>query len=212
MVGEHRRRAEAEAEARLQEAAARAAQILAEARAEAEDIRRQAFTEGYASGEQAAREQMAREADALLGLLRSAVESAQRAHGEALIRARRDLLKLALAVAEKIIRNHVETDPAAIEALLDDLMPRWEGAARVIIRCHPDGAGVIEGYLERLAAEGRRQTDVTVVPTDHIARGGCVVESSYGELDARLETRIARVAERLAQWAHEPDGGASGAD
>lgn len=211
MVGEHRRRAEAEAEARLQEAAARAAEMLAEARAEAEDIRQQAFTEGYGLGEQAAREEMSREADALLGLLRSAIESAQRAYEEALARARGDILKLALAIAEKIIRNHVETDPAAIEGLLDDLLPRWEGAAQMTIRCHPDDAAVIEAYLERLAAEGRPQTDVTVVPTDHIARGGCVVESSYGELDARLETRIARVAERLAQWAHEADGGASGA-
>jgi len=211
-MGEHRRRVEAEADRRLQEAAARAAEMLAEARAEAEAIRQQAFTEGYAAGERAAREQMSREADALLGLLRAGVESAQRAYHEALSGARNDVLKLALAIAEKIIRNHVETDPAAIEGLLDDLLPRWEGTPSVTIRCHPADAPVIERYLERLAAGGRPQTDVTVVPSDHIARGGCVVESSYGELDARLETRIARVAEHLARWAQEADGGASGAD
>lgn len=205
-----RRRQVREEELALLEAArAEAEALVNQARGEAEALRTQAYEAGYAAGKAAAEADVAARVQGLLTALQEEVQSL-RASREALLReAEGSLLKLAVALAEKIIRKELKLDPDATRRLLEDLLPRWEGADRIIIRCHPQEVETLRAYVEAAVTSQRRFGSVQVVPSEGIELGGCVLESGFGEMDARLETRLAQMARHLEEWQAQgdvPDG------
>ena len=88
----------------------------------------------------------------------------------------------------------------AVEAL-DTLLL---SARHIALRVHPDDhALVVAGASDDLAARGAR-----LIADADVVRGGCVVESDLGVIDASIEARWRRAAAALGQemaW-HEERG------
>ncbi|HET6599652.1 MAG TPA: FliH/SctL family protein, partial [Burkholderiaceae bacterium] len=77
-------------------------------------------------------------------------------------------------------------------------------ARHITLRVHPDDQALVaEGAAEVLAARGAR-----LLADPAMTRGGCLVESDIGVIDASLETRWQRAAAALgteAPWSDPVD-------
>ena len=106
----------------------------------------------------------------------------------------RTLAVCATHLARQIVRTELATEPARIAMVaheaLDTLLL---SAQHITLRVHPDDhALVAQGAAEVLAARGARLlSDVSMT------RGGCLVESDIGVIDASIETRWRRAAAAL---------------
>ena len=106
----------------------------------------------------------------------------------------RTLAVCATHLARQIVRTELATEPARIAMVaheaLDTLLL---SAQHITLRVHPDDhALVAQGAAEVLAARGARLlSDVSMT------RGGCLVESDIGVIDASIETRWRRAAASL---------------
>ena len=106
----------------------------------------------------------------------------------------RTLAICATHLARQIVRTELATEPARIARVaheaLDTLLL---SAQHITLRVHPDDhALVAQGAAEVLAARGARLlSDVSMT------RGGCLVESDIGVIDASIETRWRRAAAAL---------------
>jgi flagellar assembly protein FliH len=70
----------------------------------------------------------------------------------------------------------------------------------LVLRLHPDDATWLEQNPTALSELREQQTlasSLELRPDPSITRGGCVVESNIGELDARVETRLTLLAAAL---------------
>lgn len=203
-----RRHVEEESEAVIQEAKARAEEIVAAARHEAERLKREGYEAGYSAGERAAADDVARKAEGLFRRMQQAVEAAEKARHDAVERSREDIIKLARAIAEKVVRRHIEDDDEVVARLLEELLPRWQGVGAITIRCHPEEAEEAQEYLEESGLGRRWGSELRIVADESISRGGVVLESRLGQLDASLETRLARIGRALDAWLAEEENGA----
>jgi flagellar assembly protein FliH len=100
----------------------------------------------------------------------------------------------ATQLARQIVRSELATRPALVAQVAQEALDTLLLSARhITLRVHPDDqAFVAQGAAEVLAARGARLlADATM------ARGGCVVESDIGVIDASLETRWRRAAASL---------------
>lgn len=111
------------------------------------------------------------------------------------------LAHAATELARQIVRSELVTRPeltanVAIEAL-DTLLL---SARHITLRLHPDDHTLVAaGAADDLAARGAR-----LVADIGITRGGCIVESDLGVIDASIEARWRRAAAALGQemaWA-----------
>ena len=106
----------------------------------------------------------------------------------------RTLAICATHLARQIVRTELSAEPARIAMVaheaLDTLLL---SAQHITLRVHPDDhALVAQGAAEVLAARGARLlSDVSMT------RGGCLVESDIGVIDASIETRWRRAAASL---------------
>jgi flagellar biosynthesis/type III secretory pathway protein FliH len=180
------------------------AEVLAAA-AGARDVLQRAEAEARRTLEAAARERegVLAEAEELgrrAGLARAAAELAQAAaeRDRLLQAAGDDLVRLALAVAREILGREVERD-GAVEAAAAAALEAVRHRRQVTLRVHPDDALALRRESGRLAGLVARAPALTICEDPAVGRGGLVVETEAGTLDARLATRLDAVEAALLE-------------
>ena len=123
----------------------------------------------------------------------------------------RTLAISATHLARQIVRSELASNPALIAAVAQEAIDTLLLSAKhITLRVHPDDHPfVAQGAAEVLAARGAR-----LLADTSMSRGGCLVESDIGVIDASLEARWRRAAASLgcdegwaSESAAESDGG-----
>lgn len=106
----------------------------------------------------------------------------------------RCLADAATSLARQIVRSELQTRPELIEAVAREATESLLLSARhITLRVHPDDQPLVaQGAADVLAARGAR-----LIADASIARGGCLVESDIGVLDATLQARWNRGVAQL---------------
>ncbi|HEX8368801.1 MAG TPA: type III secretion system stator protein SctL [Pyrinomonadaceae bacterium] len=172
-----------------------AAQILEEAEAFAAEIRREALEETANLREQAYREGMEKSLTEFEQNLLEALEIRERVWRET----ERDLLRLAVRLAEKIIGREITNDKKTVTDIVAAALQNARQQEKLTVRVNPSDLSLIEEEREKFLPSGRARF-IDFVADPRVASGGCLIESEVGTIDARLETQL-RVLERalLAQ-------------
>ncbi len=92
----------------------------------------------------------------------------------------------AVLLARRVVRAELQAHPEQVaEAATQAVNTVLQSAKHIRVLVHPDDhALVAAGAAEALAARGAR-----LLAQPGIERGGCLVESDLGQIDARIETR-----------------------
>lgn len=182
VVPAERAKAFMEADEILVDARSRADEIIRSAMAEADSIRERAQSDGLRE----ARE----EAGAML-------ITASHAKSQMLDDVQADVVTLAMEVARKIIREELELRPEVVVELCSDLMKQVVLAKSLTLKVHPDDLEMVRGHEALLATGLDKDVSFRLAPDTSIERGGCVIESDMGKIDARIETQLAAIERAL---------------
>ena len=106
------------------------------------------------------------------------------------------LAATALALARQIVRSELSARPETVAAVAQEALETLMLSARHIsLRVHPDDQPLVaEGAGELLQARGAR-----LVADPAVGRGGCIVESNIGLVDASIEARWRRAAATIGR-------------
>ncbi|SEB04646.1 flagellar assembly protein FliH [Paraburkholderia sartisoli] len=150
------------------------------------------YEQGYAQGLEQGRVESHAEAARLAAIADTFNAALAGARGEI----SETLVALALDIAQQVVRQHVQHDPAALIAAAREVLamePALVGAPSLIVS--PADLPVVEAYLlEELQARGW-----TVRTDPSVERGGCRAHANTGEVDAAIGTRWERVAAALGK-------------
>lgn len=104
------------------------------------------------------------------------------------------LARTAVQLARQVLRAELEAQPAHVARVAAEAVSAVLLSARQItVQVHPQDLPLVaEGADEALKARGAR-----LVANAQIARGGVLVESDVGSIDARIESRWAQAAAAL---------------
>jgi flagellar assembly protein FliH len=106
----------------------------------------------------------------------------------------RALAVAATHLARQIVRSELTQRPELVAAVAQEAIDTLlRSAQHITLRVHPDDhALVAQGAADVIEARGGR-----VISDADVTRGGCVVESDIGVIDASVETRWRRAAASL---------------
>ncbi|HYZ17785.1 MAG TPA: FliH/SctL family protein [Candidatus Acidoferrum sp.] len=166
------------ARAMIEDAAARCDVIAAEARERAHD-------EGLAAG----REHAAREMDEMLGTMRGLLEAARAQRHTLIERAEPEIVRLALAIAERVLHQQVALDRGVAVTMAKTAIARLIDRDTVTIRVNPADLERMREHRDELIALGDVRS-MRVVEDKRVDRGGVVVETDAGTIDARIGTQL----------------------
>lgn len=171
------------------------------AEAERDRLREEARREGLELArkeafEQAAKE-VAREAAPLADLLRKAAAAVEDSRAALIAEAERDLVGLTMAVAAKVVKTEVEAGRPVAEANLRRSVELTARRRELRVLVHADDLARIEAFLPELRREFSDVQKVALEASPSVDRGGVLVQTREGSVDATLAAQLDRIGRGL---------------
>lgn len=178
-----------------------AAKIVQQAHQQAEQIRRQAEVAGRkaaeAAIEQVLDERVGKRMETLLPALETLMAEMHNTKAELLNRWEQSALKVATAIAQRIIRREVAQDPQITLDLIRDTLRLAAGMTDISLHISPTDYENLGTQITRLAETVGHLAPSAIVADDDVSPGGCCVKTKYGEIDQQIESQLRRIEEEL---------------
>lgn len=156
-------------------------------------VREQAFEEGFAAGVAHAQSQL----DGPASALAAAADQLQALRTDAAASVEADAVDLALRIAEQAVGAALAVDPELVVEAVRGALRRLVERDRVLILVNPDDLELVRDHVGRLVGELGGIEHCEVQAERRVRPGGAIVRTSEGEVDATLETKLARAREVL---------------
>ncbi|HVO97572.1 MAG TPA: FliH/SctL family protein [Bryobacteraceae bacterium] len=168
--------------------------LASESRQEAEARARAAYHEGLAAGEAAAQHRAQQKLEpsiqAFNALLAELASMRKRVRAEA----EDDAVKLAVAIARRVIYRELSADPEAILGLVKAAFGKLSARETHRVRMAPSDAAVLESHRAKLQIP----PGLEIAADNSLPPGSAVFETTRGELDASVDTQLAEIDRGLA--------------
>jgi len=174
----------------LEESLKQAEEILKKARSEKESIEMQAYNQGLEQGQAQGQKMAIKRLGPLFDTFRSAIDELARMRGDILDQNQKQLLQLVVLIAEKIVHRSIQIHPDivldTVRAACSHLMETDE----IRVRLHPSDFEYIREIEKIISLSLSRENSVTFVEDLSIERGGVIIETEFGEIDASIRSQI----------------------
>ncbi|MFO7803601.1 MAG: FliH/SctL family protein [Desulfovermiculus sp.] len=163
--------------------------------ADAESIRAEAFAQGEAAG----KKKMRADLDSALKAFSQAAQELNNARSEIFKRQSEDLVRLAMVVAEQVLNAELSLNEELVVSIVGKAMQSAFDSDEYHVRVHPEDVSRVQEHRPLLLSNVNGLRQIHVHGDANISRGGCVVESNKGQVDATLESKLAEIQEQLKQ-------------
>ncbi len=108
-----------------------------------------------------------------------------------------EVVSLAMEIAKKILGMEIQTNPEVVCNVVKQAMEKVVDATRIIIRLNPGDIEIIDGQGEGTKNLIPKGDEIQIQPDASIGRGGCMIETKFGDIDARIEKQMEIIEEIL---------------
>ena len=153
-----------------------------------------AHQRGLQEGEAGGRQQAAAQVQPELQRLARTIEEISSVRPRLRHEAEEDVVKLALAIARRILYRELATDPAALLGLVRAALDKLDGRGIHRVRANPQDAGVLQQHFQNMGTPYK----IEVVADPALQRGAAVFETEHGSLDASVDTQLNEIERGFA--------------
>lgn len=179
----------------LEAARSEVVEMLETAERECDLIRQQAYLEGFEQGKVAGEEAYT----AHLAEVRGVIAEVEQQREAYLKQAEPELVKLAIAIAEKIVGEELAINPARIVNITREQMNRIRDREALRVRLHPDLLPFVDQERDSLFHAVEGLCELNLIDDSRIEHGGVVIETDNGSVDARLSSQFTVVRRALSE-------------
>jgi len=149
-----------------------------------------AYEEGFREGEKAGAAAVEKRLDAVEERYGESLLELDRLRSTLYSQIEREVVKLAVEVARKIVRREIQADPEIVQTLIRVALSRVAEKSTVTVHVHPSDYNYL---LERRAELASGTREIVLVSDRAIEQGGCLVQTDCGEIDARIDQQFREV-------------------
>ena len=166
------------------------AKLLKQAKEKALLIEKESYEKGFVQGEKDGFEVGQRRLEPMIHQFENILLELERQQKDLYRIYEKEMLQLALSMGKKLFHDGVLFHEEAIIATLQEAFQQVIDRKRIVVHLHPmDHQYLLNhpGGFPFLHEEGE---GVRIIVDSSISRGGCLLETSFGEIDATLESQF----------------------
>jgi flagellar assembly protein FliH len=153
------------------------------------------YDKGYRDGERAGITSEKKKLESLLNSLHQVLLELDGLKMEAYRNCEKEIVGLALAVAEKIIRLEVGTRREVVANVVKETLKRLLDHDNIKIRVNPSDYELLKNEVSQFSGLVENLETIIFEEDNSIDCGGCIIETNLGDIDARIEKQIQAVEE-----------------
>jgi flagellar assembly protein FliH len=149
----------------------------------------ESYERGRRDGENSLSEALLRQRAELHEAMEGALKALRQAVPQVVRDTENTLVSFALSVAQKLVSD-LPISVNMVEAAVRDAVAQVEGAAHFTIRLHPGDMELLQKAQSPLLNALDDGREFRFLSSPEVTRGGCLVQTQFGTVDARRETKF----------------------
>ena len=194
-----RSKVEAEAEAIIAEAQGKAKLIETDAYTAFENERKEAEEQGRVAGREAGFAEGKAEVERLINRSQTVLQRAQDKRTEILEETEQEIINLVLLIARKVIKVISENQRNVIISNVVQALRKVKGRGNIIIRVNFSDLKLSTEHIKDFINLVEGAKSVQVVEDSTVDEGGCIIETDFGEIDARIASQFAELESKILE-------------
>jgi len=194
-----KRKAQDEADKIIAEAKKKAAQIEVDASAAFDEERKDAEEEGRTEGREAGFVEGKAEADRLVERTQTILQRAQDKRAEILEETEQEIISLVLLIARKVIKVISESQRNVVISNVVQALRKVKGRGNIIIRVNIADLKLTTEHTKDFINLMEGAKSIQVVEDTSVDSGGCIIETDFGEIDARIASQLAELESKILE-------------
>lgn len=191
--------AEAEAADVLKKANEKAAAIIAQAQEEKQKIHDEAYKTGFDEGREKGYEEGNLEAQRLIDRLHVILDRIMDKRQEILDNTEQQIVELVLLMARKVVKVISENQRNVVMSNVLQALRKVKGRGDVIVRVNLADVKLTTEHTKDFMRAVENIQNITVAEDSSIDRGGCIIETDFGAIDARISSQLAELEQKILE-------------
>lgn len=155
------------------------------------------FEQGYQEGLVKAQEEVRRQAEKMLADAQAVLEQAYISKEQIVQEAEPFVVNLSCQIAEKIVDQQLTLDPSLAIELIRKQLSRRKEQGMIALCVAPEHFAFVQAAREELVLAIDSQAELQILPDSTVTDWGCVIRSTFGSIDARIDTQLTEIKKHL---------------
>ena len=191
--------AEKEAQDIVNKAQAEAQEIIAKAHSEENEIRDSAYRKGYDEGQKSGYNDGQSELNRLIERVHKIVESVMNRREEILRDTEQQIVDLVILMTRKIVKIISESQKGVVLSNVLSALKKVKTRCSVIIRVNIEDLKLTSEHTGEFIKRVEAVQGITVIEDSSVDKGGCVVETDFGAIDARIASQLGELENKILE-------------
>ena len=186
-----------EADRILKNARSEAEKLVLEARATKEEITNSAYKEGRDSGHEEGYKEGRAEAQRLIDRLHLMIEKIMDKRVQILSETEQQIVNLVLLMTRKIVKVISENQRNVVMTNIVQALRKVKGRGDVLIRVNMAELALTSEHSKEFLSAAENVKNITIVEDSSVEKGGCIIETDFGSIDARISSQLAELEQKI---------------
>lgn len=193
--------AENQANEIIQKAKDEAAKIIADAETEKERLERDAYDDGYTQGHKDGYEKGSAEVERLIDRMHRILEAVMARREEILSDTENQIVELVILMSRKVIKILSENQKNVVMANTLAALKKVKTRGSVTLRVNLEDVKLTTENVSEFIKHVENVKGITVLEDSAVEKGGCIVETDFGAIDARISSQLSELENKILEVA-----------
>ena len=194
-----RQDAEDDAQKLLADAREKAAALEGDIKQRVAQTEREAYERGYTEGHQKGYEEGKAEVGRLIERLHTIITKAIEKRNEIIEESETQIINLVLMIVKKVIKVISENQKNVVINNVVQALRKLKSRGDVVIRVNLADLELTSEHVKDFMKMVENVKSITVLEDSSVDRGGCVIETDFGQIDARVSSQLHEIEEKILE-------------
>lgn len=183
----------------ITKAQAEAQEIISKAHSDEEEIRSSAYRKGYDEGRESGYNDGQTEQERLVGRIHRIIESVMNRREEILKETEQQIVDLVILMTRKIVKIISENQKGVVLSNVLAALKKVKARSSVIIHVNLEDVKLTSEHTNEFIKRVEAVQDITVIEDSAVDKGGCIVETDFGAVDARIASQLGELENKILE-------------
>ncbi len=194
-----RQEAEDEAKRIIDEAKKKAQEIENEIQVKVDEIEKEAYERGYKEGHERGYQEGREEVKRLVDRLHTIISKAIEKRNEIIEESETQIINLVLLIAKKVIKVISENQKNVVINNVVQALRKLKSRGDVVIRVNLADLELTSEHIKDFMSMVENVKSISVLEDSSVDRGGCIIETDFGQIDARISSQLHEIEEKILE-------------
>ena len=183
----------------IEDAKLEAERIIQEASVEKENIKATAHQDGYKEGHEQGFMEGQNEVNRLVERVHKIVESVMVRREEILCETEQQIVELVLLMTRKVVKIISENQKTVVLSNVLAALKKIRTRGNITLRVNTEDLKLTTAHVDEFIKRIENVNGISVIEDSSVDKGGCIVETDFGAIDARISSQLAELESKIME-------------